>query len=65
MKTNGYDDHMTWYYINYWGNSGEPILYEMFLRFPDISGINVAIDNANDESSDRDIQDILIAMGPK
>ena len=65
MKTNGYDDHMKPDITSTTGaTSGEPILYEMFLRFPHNASINVAIDlNANDESSDRDIQDILIAMG--
>ena len=43
--------------------SGAPIPYEMFLHFPHNASINVVIDlNANDDSTDSDIQDILIAM---
>ena len=44
--------------------SGAPIQYEMFLHFPQNASINIVIDlNANDDSTDSDIQDILIAMG--
>ena len=44
--------------------SGAPIQYEMSLHFPQNASINIIIDlNANDDSTDSDIQDILIAMG--
>ena len=44
--------------------SGAPIQYEMSLHFPHNASINIVIDlNANDDSTDSDIQDILIAMG--
>ena len=44
--------------------SGAPIQYEMSLHFPQNASINIVIDlNANDDSTDSDIQDILIAMG--